>query len=100
MQWPAGVEPTAEFAAAIEAARNVGDNLFVTGRAGTGKSTLLRCLKSNLPQKTAVLAPGGLAAVNVHGQTVIRRFKVMAAMPLAADRPERAASPGLPFRQA
>jgi len=70
IRWPAGVEPTAEFAAATEAARNVGDNLFVTGRAGTGKSTLLRCLKSNLPQKTAVLAPTGLAAVNVHGQTI------------------------------
>ena len=34
-----------------------GGSLFVTGRAGTGKSTLLRCLKRNLPQNTAVLAP-------------------------------------------
>ena len=50
--------------------RGSGENLFVTGRAGTGKSTLLRCLKSNLPQKTAVLAPTGLAAVNVQGQTI------------------------------
>jgi len=70
IRWPAGVRPSDEFASVIGRTRGGGDNLFVTGRAGTGKSTLLRCLKSNLPQKTAVLAPTGLAAVNVQGQTI------------------------------
>ncbi len=69
IKWPAGIKPTSEFASVIERGHE-GANLFVTGRAGTGKSTLLRCLKSNLPQKTAVLAPTGLAAVNVMGQTI------------------------------
>ncbi len=70
IRWPAGINPSSEFATVIEQAGGARDSLFVTGRAGTGKSTLLRCLKNNLPQKTAVLAPTGLAAVNVHGQTI------------------------------
>ena len=45
-------------------------NLFVTGRAGTGKSTLLRCLRELIPEEMVVLAPTGLAAVNVGGQTI------------------------------
>ncbi len=69
IKWPQGVRATDVFAAVLAEARS-GGNLFVTGRAGTGKSTLLRCLKLNLPQKTAVLAPTGLAAVNVTGQTI------------------------------
>ncbi|NJM34420.1 MAG: AAA family ATPase [Rhodomicrobium sp.] len=70
INWPAGVRPSAEFISVVAQAREERQSLFVTGRAGTGKSTLLRCLKANLPQKTAVLAPTGLAAVNVQGQTI------------------------------
>lgn len=70
IRWPVGVQPSDEFIAVIRRAGENRQSLFVTGRAGTGKSTLLRCLRSNLPQKTAVLAPTGLAAVNVHGQTI------------------------------
>ena len=70
IRWPVGVQPSDEFIAVIRLVGGNRQSLFVTGRAGTGKSTLLRCLRSNLPQKTAVLAPTGLAAVNVHGQTI------------------------------
>jgi energy-coupling factor transporter ATP-binding protein EcfA2 len=69
VRWPVGVRPSTEFAAVIGAARTT-DNLFITGKAGTGKSTLLRCLRANLHAKTAVLAPTGLAAINVQGQTI------------------------------
>lgn len=68
-RWPAGIQPSEEFASVIAAAQT-GDNLFITGKAGTGKSTLLRCLRANLQTKTAVLAPTGLAAINVQGQTI------------------------------
>lgn len=68
--WPSGVQPSEEFAQAIQHAADSREAMFITGRAGTGKSTLLRCLRINLPQKTAVLAPTGLAAVNVQGQTI------------------------------
>ncbi|MEZ5939586.1 MAG: DEAD/DEAH box helicase [Hyphomonadaceae bacterium] len=45
-------------------------NVFLTGRAGTGKTTLLRKLIASEGPKAVVLAPTGLAAVNVGGQTI------------------------------
>jgi len=68
--WPQGVTPTDEYEAAVAHAREAGGHLFITGRAGTGKSTLLRCLREAVPVETVVLAPTGLAAVNVGGQTI------------------------------
>ena len=47
-----------------------GDNLFVTGKAGTGKSTLLAYYRSITRKNIAVLAPTGVAAVNISGQTI------------------------------
>lgn len=47
-----------------------GINVFITGRAGTGKSTLLQYFRENTKKKIAVLAPTGVAAVNVKGQTI------------------------------
>jgi ATP-dependent exoDNAse (exonuclease V) alpha subunit len=47
-----------------------GGNIFVTGRAGTGKSTLLDYFRKNTDKEVVVLAPTGVAAVNVDGQTI------------------------------
>jgi ATP-dependent exoDNAse (exonuclease V) alpha subunit len=68
--WPAGVAPTEEFRAAHAYLREGSGHLFVTGRAGTGKSTLLKCLRELMDDKMVVVAPTGLAAVNVGGQTI------------------------------
>jgi ATP-dependent exoDNAse (exonuclease V) alpha subunit len=68
--WPSHVKPTAEFLAAQEYLRDGKGHLFVTGRAGTGKSTLLKCLRDIMEDRMAVVAPTGLAAVNVGGQTI------------------------------
>jgi ATP-dependent DNA helicase PIF1 len=68
--WPAGTEPTPEYHAALQFLREGDGHLFVTGRAGTGKSTLLRALRDRAEQEMVVLAPTGLAAVNVGGQTI------------------------------
>ena len=68
--WPAGVEPTEEFLAAHDYLREGAGHLFVTGRAGTGKSTLLRCLRDLVADEMVIVAPTGLAAVNVGGQTI------------------------------
>src|SRR5262245_5694249 len=68
--WPSHVKPTSEFLAAQDYLREGKGHLFVTGRAGTGKSTLLKCLRDQLESKMAVVAPTGLAAVNVGGQTI------------------------------
>ena len=52
-----------------------GESLFVTGKAGTGKSTLLRFLQSKIPNMI-VVAPTGVAAINVGGQTIHSVFRL------------------------
>jgi ATP-dependent DNA helicase PIF1 len=47
-----------------------GASMFITGRAGTGKSTLLQIFRSTTKKKVVVLAPTGVAALNVTGQTI------------------------------
>src|SRR5436190_13948067 len=69
-RWPPGISPTREYQAAYHFLREGDGHLFVTGRAGTGKSTLLTCLKELLADEMVILAPTGLAAVNVGGQTI------------------------------
>lgn len=46
------------------------ENVFITGRAGTGKSTILNHLSYNTSKVIAVCAPTGVAALNVGGQTI------------------------------
>ena len=70
ISWPDGIMPTPEFVSALDFIRTAEGHLFVTGRAGTGKSTLLRALRDNGAADMAVLAPTGLAAINVGGQTI------------------------------
>jgi ATP-dependent exoDNAse (exonuclease V) alpha subunit len=67
---PEGVTPTPDYEAALAYISGGHGHLFVTGRAGTGKSTLLRYLGQHVAGGAVILAPTGLAAVNVGGQTV------------------------------
>lgn len=46
------------------------NNIFITGRAGTGKSTLLQIFRDTTRKRIVVLAPTGIAALNVKGQTI------------------------------
>ncbi len=58
--------------------RNTGSNsyiLFVTGMAGTGKTTLINLLRSQYPGHLAILAPTGIAALNAGGVTIHSFFK-------------------------
>ncbi len=52
------------------------DHFFVTGRAGTGKSTLLNHLAWNTDKQIVVCAPTGVAALNVAGQTIHSLFRL------------------------
>jgi len=52
------------------------ENLFVTGRAGTGKSTLLNHLAWNTSKQIVICAPTGVAALNVGGQTIHSLFRL------------------------
>lgn len=51
-------------------------HIFLTGRAGTGKSTLLRYFMENTSKRIAVLAPTGVAALLVGGQTIHSFFRL------------------------
>ncbi len=53
-----------------------GKNCFITGKAGTGKSTLLENIRMTPDQKMIVLAPTGVAAINVKGETIHSFFKL------------------------
>lgn len=59
-----------DFRYILDALEKGSDSMFVTGRAGTGKSTLLQLFRNTTRKKTAVLAPTGVAALNVLGQTI------------------------------
>lgn len=55
---------------AITLIRDTDKHVFVTGKAGTGKSTLLEHIRQDAGKKMVVLAPTGVAAVNVNGDTL------------------------------
>ena len=64
-----------EFQKAFDLIENTNDCIFITGRAGTGKSTLLKILKQKTKKNAVVLAPTGVSAINVQGQTIHSFFK-------------------------
>ena len=64
-----------EFVAAFDALENTRQHLFVTGKAGTGKSTLLQYFRHKTTKNIAVLAPTGVAALNIKGQTIHSFFQ-------------------------
>ena len=51
-------------------------NLFLTGKAGTGKTTFLKELKQKSPKRMVVLAPTGIAAINAGGMTIHSFFQL------------------------
>ncbi len=59
-----------KFKLALDFLENTKKSIFITGRAGTGKSTLLNYFVNNTKKDAVVLAPTGVAAVNVKGQTI------------------------------
>ncbi len=65
-----GLEINAGFRRALDLLEDTDKPVFITGRAGTGKSTLLEYFRSTTRKQTAVLAPTGVAALNVRGQTI------------------------------
>lgn len=69
------IELNEKFKEALEIMENSKKSVFVTGRAGTGKSTLLEYFRAHSKKNLAVLAPTGVAAVNVGGQTIHSFFR-------------------------
>lgn len=65
-----------EFQEALQIIKFTRRSLFLTGKAGTGKSTFLRYVRANIKKKTIVLAPTGISAINVGGSTLHSFFKL------------------------
>ncbi len=51
-------------------------NIFLTGKAGTGKTTFLKTLQKNCPKRMAIVAPTGVAAINAGGVTIHSFFQL------------------------
>lgn len=68
-----GIVLTDEFARALTILES-GEDLFLTGKAGTGKSTLIRHFIAGSERRMVVAAPTGIAALNVSGYTIHRLF--------------------------
>ncbi|MDD5095827.1 MAG: AAA family ATPase [Dehalococcoidia bacterium] len=69
------VEINEQFQHALDIMEGTHSSIFVTGRAGTGKSTLLNYFRGITKKKVVVLAPTGVAALNVNGQTIHSFFR-------------------------
>lgn len=64
------LELSEDFKFALDTIEKTDKSLFITGRAGTGKSTLLQLFRNTTKKKVVILAPTGVAALNVQGQTI------------------------------
>lgn len=82
------LELSDDFKYVLDCLEKQSTNLFITGRAGTGKSTLLQLFRNTTHKKTVVLAPTGIAALNVKGQT-IHSFFGFPPKPLAREEIRR-----------
>ena len=69
------IEFNEQFTKALHLLQHGSHNVFVTGKAGTGKSTLLRYFRAHTSKKIVVLAPTGVAALNVGGETIHSFFR-------------------------
>ena len=72
---PSGIEINQNFLDAFEAIEKTDASIFITGRAGTGKSTFLKYVRDHTKKNRVVLASTGVAAVNVQGQTIHSFFR-------------------------
>ena len=70
------IELSPEQAAVFAAIETTREHIFVTGRAGTGKSTLLNHLSWQTSKQVVICAPTGVAALNVGGQTIHSLFRL------------------------
>ena len=60
---------------AFELVKNTNSSLFITGKAGTGKTTFVKRIQEEINKTFLVLAPTGIAALKVEGQTIHSVFR-------------------------
>jgi Cdc6-like AAA superfamily ATPase len=64
------------FRLATELVNQSSRNIFLTGKAGTGKTTFLKYIRENCHKQMAVVAPTGVAAINAGGVTMHSFFQL------------------------
>ena len=82
-----------EFQYALQFALESNRNLYLTGKAGSGKTTFLKYLKKITTKEMAVVAPTGVAAVNAGGQTIHSFFKIKPSLYVPNDKRLRTRAP-------
>lgn len=71
---------------AFDFVQYTGQNIFLTGKAGTGKTTFLKTLKEKSPKRMIVVAPTGVAAINAGGVTIHSFFQLSFAPQIGIER--------------
>src|SRR5215208_5038529 len=64
------------FTLAADLVNHTSRHVFITGKAGTGKTTFLKYIKENTRKNTVVVAPTGVAAINAGGVTMHSFFQL------------------------
>src|SRR3954468_22835303 len=64
------------FKMAVDFINNSNHPVFLTGKAGTGKTTFLKYIKENTCKNTVIVAPTGVAAINAGGTTIHSFFQL------------------------
>lgn len=82
-----------EFKYALEFALESRQNLYLTGKAGSGKTTFLKYLRKISKKEMAVVAPTGVAAINAGGQTIHSFFKIEPSLYVPGDKRLRVKAP-------
>src|SRR3989304_4733136 len=67
---PEDFELSNEIRSAFDRIENTHDHVFLTGEAGTGKTTFLKYFRQHSKKNFVVLAPTGIAGINIGGQTI------------------------------
>jgi hypothetical protein len=73
---PEVMESNPQLELAFDYLENTGVNVFLTGKAGTGKTTFLQLLRERSPKRMIVVAPTGVAAINAGGVTIHSFFQL------------------------
>ena len=79
-------EQNEQFSAAMDFVFKTSQLVYLTGKAGTGKTTFLKTLLKKTSKNTVVLAPTGVAAINDGGQTIHSFFQIKPALYVPGDR--------------
>ncbi|WP_375561190.1 ATP-dependent RecD-like DNA helicase [Bernardetia sp. OM2101] len=75
-----------EFNNALDLIKHTEKTIYLTGKAGTGKTTFLKYLKTTIDKKMVIVAPTGVAAINAGGQTIHSFFQIAPSLYVPNDK--------------